>query len=205
MKNWKFALGLIACLSLLNSCASQPVFKPEVSGPGAMSYQGGVVYSVPPNNPVLKMKLQSLGINKENKLTVRMFFVRKGEPAGEFLDPKEQSIGLPDSSSNIYPSRVHANGEGKPMIKLASNPKQVVELEFLVPSGTHDFPYIKLNWKIHYKKDGEEKTMARAERFDLVEKTGNQEGVGTYNSEADFPHGYATYPEEWFTPAWLWW
>jgi hypothetical protein len=188
------------------ACSSKPTFKPEVGGGGAVFSRGGVVYSIPPQNPVLKMKLVSMVIPKETMVHVTMFFLRKGPPAGEYLDPKEQFILLPDSKSNIYPARVHASAVGKPLIKLAEVPKQAVELLFPVPEGGHQYPHINLHWKIHYNQDGQERTMAETERFDYVEKDGPQMGVGHYYGDLEFPYGgYAPLPMEWATPGWLWW
>ena len=199
-------LSFLLFTLLLISCASSPTFKPEVDGAGAKSTTGGVVYSIPPKNPVLKMKLVSLGITKENMVHVQMFFLRKGAPAGEYLDPREQSISLPDSSVNIYPARVHASAAGKPLIKLADTPKEAVELLFPVSKGTHLFPYIMLSWKLHYVQDGQVKTMAETERFDLTDKSDPQLSVGHYLGYEDFPYaGYDPFPADWVTPGWLWW
>jgi hypothetical protein len=196
-----FWLGVL----FLTACSTQPTFSPEVGGPGAMFFRGGVVYSVPPKNPVVKMKLVSLGITKDNMLMVRMYFLRKGPAAGEYLDPKEQMVWLPDAASGILPAHVHANGVGKPLVKLAEAQRQAVELFFPVPRGGHDYPYVKLDWKIHYTKDGANKTVAETERFDLVQKEGTQEGVGSYSGDAEFPYGYANAQDMWFANDLMWW
>jgi hypothetical protein len=193
-------------VSVLCGCSTEPSFKPEVGGAGALFSHGGVVYSIPPKAPVLKMKLVSLGVTKENMLLLRMYFVRKGEPAAEFIDPKEQSILLPDSTSGITPAKVHASGKAKPLIKLASLPKQGVELLFPLPAGGHEYPFINLNWKIHYTQGGVSKVMAETERFDFVSKNTPQQGVGNYYGDVDFPDVYYNRMNaEWFAPDWMWW
>jgi hypothetical protein len=195
-------------LIFLAACSSKPIFQPEVGGAGAKSYHGGVVYSIPPQNPVLKMNLVSLGINKDNMLLVRMYFVRHGQPANEYLNPKEQSILLPDSTTPIFPAKVHAYGAGKPLIKLAAKPKQGIELLFPLPpgGGGEKYPFIKLNWKIHYVRDGSDRVMAQTERFDYVYREPPQEGVGVYDGDDLFPpYAYSPFPEDWYTPEWIWW
>lgn len=197
---------LVLSAFMASACTSQPTFKPEVEGPGAMSARGGVVYSVPPEDPVLKMKLVSLGINKDNMAHVRLFFLRKGAPAGELLDPKEQSLTLADSTSLIYPARIHAIANAKPLIKLDDRERQVVELLFAVPKGSHQYPYVSLNWKVHYRKNGQDKVMDGTDRFDLVEKNEPQAGVGSYSGDLEFPDiGAAPFPDEWASPGLLWW
>jgi hypothetical protein len=135
----KLFCGLFFTTLIFLGCSSKPTFQPEVSGKGVLSSHGGVIYSIPPKNPVLRMKLVASGVTKDNMLLVRMFFLRKGPPAGEFLDPKEQSILLPDGRFSIIPSKVHANGAAKPLIKLTDSRKQGVELLFPLPTGGHKF------------------------------------------------------------------
>jgi hypothetical protein len=190
------------------SCATKPTFKPEVDGAGAISGHGGVVYSIPSKNPVLKMKLASMWIPKQKMVHLRIYFLRKGAAANEYLDPREQSIVLPDSATPIAPSRVHASTAAKPIIKLADVQRQTVELLFPVPQGgAHEYPYIKLNWKIHYVQDGKNQVMSETVRFDYISKSEPQKGVGQYDGDVEFP--YANYfsppPEDWITPGWMWW
>jgi hypothetical protein len=203
-KNNKF---IMLSLLFVMACASKPSFSPEISGAGGKYSPGGVVYSIPVKHPVIKMKLINLGIDKDNNLLVRMYFLRKDESASEYLDPREQAIILPDSKTEILPTKVHASVEGKPLIKLSDATKQSVEFLFPLPKGGHQYPYIKLNWKLHYLQLASEQTMAETERFDLVQKDDkDQKGVGSYYGDLEFPYGgYAPLPAEWVTDGWMWW
>jgi len=201
-------LSAVFSLLVLSACSSAPRFAPEVGGDGGKYSKGGVVYSIPPQHPVLKMKFVSMVIPKEQALHVQIYFVRKGSPAGEYMDPREQSVLLPDSTQEIHPSRVHANGAKKPMIGLADAAQQAVELIFPVPSAhSHDYPFILLKWKIHYQENGADHVMSETERFDYVQPMEAQEGVGNYVGDLEFPAvGYIDpLPPVWFWPGWLWW
>jgi hypothetical protein len=193
---------------LFIACTSKPTFQPEVGGEGGKYAPGGVVYSIPAKNPVIKMKLVSVVIPQKTMLRVRMYFLRSGSPAGEYLDPQEQSISLPDSATAIRPTRVHAPAAGKPLIQLAENQKQSVELEFpLPPGGRHEYPYIQLNWKIHYRQNGQNLAMAETERFDYVHKVPAAQGVGQYEGDLEFPYAdyYMPLPDQWMAPGLMWW
>ena len=73
----------------LAGCAHGYYFEPEVTGDGAMHGKGGVLYSIPPASPVVRMKLVSLGIvapdakkpqlPKQASFQVRMYFLRSKE------------------------------------------------------------------------------------------------------------------------------
>ena len=190
---------------LTGGCASEPTFKPEVAGPGARFSQGGVVYSIPPKNPILKMKLISMVIPKE-MLHVRMYFKQQAATGEEYIDPQEQTIVLPDSTEEIHPSKVHASADNKPLVKLSNQKQQAIELLFAVPKVGHDYPYVKLNWKVHYSANGQDQTEGETERFDFVEKPSLDKGVGQYSGDLEFPNiEYGPISDAWATPGWAWW
>ena len=116
-----------------------------------------------------------------------MYFWRKGAGGDEHLDPREQALSVPDSSTVIYPSRIHASTAHQPLIKLVGTAKQLVELDYALPKGGNEYQYVVLNWKIHYKKDGQNLVLAEAERFDYVETSKIDKGVGQYGGSLDFP------------------
>jgi hypothetical protein len=199
-------LGLIFAAFLGTACSTSKVYQPEVGGAGAQSSRGSVIYSIPPEQPVLKMKLVSAVEPKNKRLRVRMYFVRKGAPAGEFLDPREQALILPDTKEPLFPIKIHAIADAKPRIMLFKNERQVVELLYDVPKGGDAYPYIQLKWKIHYQKNGQPETIAQTERFDYVEKTASQQGVGQYEGSLEFPFiGEAPDIDSWYPDGSLWW
>jgi hypothetical protein len=197
-----FSAGLLT--TVLAACNS-PSFKPEISG-DAISSRGGVIYSLPAENPVLKMKVVSLGVKKD-MLRLRLYFVRKGAPANEYLDPREQFLYLPDSTNPISVSKVHAPDASRPLVKLSDRPKQTVELMFPIPSGTHNYPYVEVQWKVHFSVDGQPQVMAQKERFDIIPKN-PQASVGSTGGDPDFPfEDFEDFPgnSEWGAPGLLWW
>jgi hypothetical protein len=205
----RFALPIF--LFSLFACSSKPTYKPEVGGEGARaSSRGGVLYSIPPENPVMKMRIASAVLPGKKKVQVRLLFVRKGAPAGEYLDPREQSLVLPDSNDEIHPSRVHADSAYKPLVRLDGAKKQAVELEFPLPAGgRHEYPYIQLKWKIHYRQGGQDKNMSELERFDFIRKAEPKQGPGQQAEWEDVDFPYMDYgnplPPEWMNPGFLWW
>ena len=194
----KISLGVFVV-----GCSTKPTFAPEVEGVGVISSHGGVVYSIPPQDPVLKMKLVSMVIPRVNGLHVRMYFIRKDNLVKEYLDPNEQYILLPDSSIKIYPESVRPNSLNKQVINLDAA-KQAVELVFRLPGGEpHGYEFIKLNWKIHYKKNGEDQIMEKAERFNYVQ-TVDPTNNNTKSDNDGFPSGNGPFSNEWLTPGWSW-
>jgi|GEM_PF-5256528 len=190
----------------LSGCATPPTFQPEVGGEGAMYSKGGVVFSIPPQKPVLKMKISSILIPKK-RAHIRLFFIRKGEASGAFLDPQEQVLLLPNSSIEIRPVGVHADLAGKPMIKLANIEKQAVELIFPLPSSEgYEYPYLTLKWKLHYREGGNEEIMTESERFNIV-KSIEPNGTMGASGLSDFPEGDPSMPvtDMWMLPTWAWW
>jgi hypothetical protein len=207
---WTRSSVLLMVFSVVGSmvgCAHQPTYKPEVGAIGTKFSHGGVVYSVPPDNPVLKMKLVSAGITSDNQLSIRIYFVRKGPPQGEYLLPSELSIILPDTDVEIHPAKIHASGKGRPMIRLAELPRQAIELLFPVPPGGHNYPSLRFLWKIHYFQAGDEKVIAQSEKFDLKDHH-LKNGVGAEMSDTDYPFDeYTSFPadSDWIPAGWLWW
>jgi hypothetical protein len=198
---------ILLCFSLA-ACSTATVYKPEIGGSGAKWSHGSVIYAIPTENPILKMKLVSLVQPKNKMLHVRMYFVRKAAGTGEYIDPKELSLSVPDSSTLIYPARIHADGAGKPLIKLGGHAKQAVEVLFATPKGGDEYPYVKLNFKIHYKKDGQDLAMSETQRFDYVDKSEHEElGVGRYDGSLEFPAIGAApdIDDMWYPGGWLWW
>jgi hypothetical protein len=193
----------VAALALAACASSRSQFQPEAGADGAKVSRGGLVYSIPPAQPVLKMKLLSAGVGKGGQLKIQMFFHRIGDPA-----PREQYITLDDSKEAIYPVKVHASVEGKPMIRLGKYERQAIELLFQLPkTGSGKMAFFMLNWKLHYTQAGQKQEIAEAERFDLIDKPDLPRGVGQYDrEEMIFPYaGYDDIPESWTNPGWMWW
>jgi hypothetical protein len=198
---------LLILMVVLAACAHQKTFEPEVSGPGVIYSHGGVVYPIPAKDPVIKMKLVSLGLNENSMLHMRMFFSRKGDPAGEYVDPMEQQIFLPGSEEGIKPSKVHAQTKFKPVVHLDEPAKQYIELLFALPKGGTDLEFVNFKWSVHYKKKGKDKVVSQFERFDHTHHF-DQQGVGNYPTDPDFPFAeFSTAPEDsdWNSPGFLWW
>ena len=205
-KSQWFLKRILAVFLLLTGCQS-PKFKPEVTGDGAISSRGGVIYSIPATNPVMKMKVVSLGVKKD-MLQLRLYFVRKGAPANEYLDPREQFLYLPDSTNPISVTKVHAPDQNRPLVKLSDRAKQTVELMFPIPSGSHNYPYVEVAWNVHYTSNGQPQNLAQRERFDIIPKKNPQSTVGSTGGDPDFPFDdYESFPggSEWAGPGWLWW
>ncbi len=205
LKNIFVILFAVFSVVGLGGCSTASYYQPEVDGPGAKWSNGNVVYSLPPDGPILRMKLVSAVQPKNKSLRVRMYFRRKSAGADEYLDPNEQSLSVPDSSTLILPSRIHASNAGKPLIKLADTPKQLVELHYVLPKGGVEYPYIILNWKIHYKKEGQDLVMAGTERFDYVDASEIQRAVGQYGGSLEFPAIGEAPDIEWSLYGRMWW
>jgi hypothetical protein len=198
--------ALIALVTFISSCSGPAVYKPEVDGPGTKVSRGDTVYPIPPNAPVIRMKLASAVQPKGKTLRVRMLFIRNGSPAGEYLDPREQKLSFPDSNEKLTPTRIHASTAGKPMIQLTGSRQQIVELYYAVPTAGDEFPYIKLNWVVHYTQKGVPHAESQTVRFDYVEKTDSQQGVKRYEGSEEFPDaGLATIPDIWIPGDYGWW
>jgi hypothetical protein len=209
----KYRFTSIAAL-LLSACSTAPVLQPDVSG-GAIAAHGGVVYSIPPQandqsnraTPFYKMKLVSLGVNEKKMLHLRIYFQRVGDPAKGYIDPSEQAVIFPDTNQEVHPAKVHANSVHKPWIDLDEPAKQVVELLFPLPEGGHDFPHLRLHWKVHYQIAGHDQIMDKFEVYHLVDKYA-QNGVGNYSGDLEFPDSepwmMPAYTE-WIGPGWMWW
>ncbi len=188
-------------------CAHNPTYTPEIGAIGTRFQHGGVVYSIPVDHPVLKMKLVTAGVTSDNMLSIRVYFVRKGPPQGEYMISNELAVVLPDSEKEIGPNRIHASGRGRPMIRLAELPKQAIELLFPLPEGPKSYPYLTFKWKIHYFQSGEEKVLAQSDRFDLNDPH-LKNGVGFNSPDMEFPiEEYSTFPPDfdWIPSGWLWW
>ena len=198
-------LGTVAIVALV-SCASKPRFQPDVGGAGANSKKNAVIYSIPPNHPVLKMKLVSAGVNNDKMLVVRLFIKRTGESVDDYLDPREQVLTLPDSRVLIYPGKVHASSVAKPVVKIGDASKQAIELLFPLPSGEDHYAYFNLKWKIHYRIGVTSKTMSENERFEAIAENPVARGVGEGAGDSDFPFDdYGPFPEGWMGPDMMWW
>jgi hypothetical protein len=200
-QNFLFILTAIA----LTGCAHSYYYIPETAGDGVIHSRGGIVYSVPPNEPTFKMKLVSLGVNKKT-LGIRMYFVRPSHsPAlsSGFLDPKDQFLIL--NGEKISPTKIHASTEKKPLIELSQQKKQAIELFFPLPlhdQKAKDIQFFSLQWKVHYSKTGEETQTARFDRRD----SRPQQGAEMYPGDSDYPYDESpVLPPGWIADDWAFW
>jgi len=182
-----------------------------------MAATNSVIYSIPPTDPKLKLKLVSLGIGKDKLLKIRMYFVHLGDSEKaitEYMNLNEQTLILPDTettSHEVQASHVFASSQRRPVIGLARRKKQVVEFLFPLDKTEGDrFPYFQFKWKIHYlvntKGQTEEKTEEQISRFDRVAPAHVQQGPGMYDPDYPADDMYLL-PEgsEWLVPDFTFW
>ena len=155
------------------SCAHTPSYTPEIWGVGAMHGKGdGIIYSIPPKDPDLKMKIISGGIQSDRLLSLRIYFFRTKNASAEpeYLDPKELSVKYGPKEPEVFPAKIKANQEHKPMLQLTAEKRQEIELAFPIPAdvdpkvGVESFVFY---WKVHY---GKNLTDAQAAAFDRKDK-----------------------------------
>ncbi len=69
-------VSFAAFIAVVMAC-SQVSYKPAISGKGVIAAKDSLVYSIPPANPTIKMKLTYHGIENGNQLRVQMRFVNQ--------------------------------------------------------------------------------------------------------------------------------
>jgi hypothetical protein len=207
----------ITGLLLVSGCAHNYFYTPEVSGAGAMSRKGGVIYSVPPSQPEVKIKVMSNGVIKkpedlpadirakmdrhERMVEVRLFFVRMPgvNSSSDFVIPSEQHVLLRDTDE-IGATFARATVSKTSRIELTSkNRKQGIALFFPLPDAVQDdneLQFFKFKWTLHY---GDGKTEQQTLRFDRQDSaphgggggvTQEDEGIfGEWGGEGGFAPG----------------
>jgi hypothetical protein len=195
----KASLSLFV-LGLLSGCAHSYFYLPEITGKGAIYGNGGIVYSVPPESPALKMKIVSVGTNDKGEMLIRMYFVRSAKPSTlETMDPKEQTLVL--NKMELQPIRVHANTKKKPLIELAEENKQAVELVYQLPRGRTEknVENFLLRWKIGYGVNQTEEQTARFDRHDSAPQQGSDDSDFPYDDNPAFQNA-----SNWLPIGWDW-
>jgi hypothetical protein len=220
---WKKTI--ILTIASFMGCAHYS-YVPEVKGPGAKHAKAGVVYSIPPQNEILKMEMVSLGMGKPKDkapnqpsvemLQIRLFFKRTKDLS--FCDrvyfmPNEMQVKFPDGT-RLNPSVIHSGRqkadskvEMKNAIKLSCQPNQAVELFYALPKKKDEAPKVqsfKLGWRIHYGAALVEQQVARFDRQDPNSQ--NTVDHGTFLNDDFYPYD-ATLPmldPEWIGDDWYW-
>jgi len=199
----------------LAGCAHHYYYLPEIAGDGAISGHGGVVYSIPPKESVIKMKLVSLGIENAPKeahappdskmIQIRMYFLRtSGASVPVFVDPKEQTVTL-TNGVELHPSLVHARTQKKPAVELSDAKKQAIEFFFPlanVANGASFIQFFSLRWRVHYGTTSEEQVV----RFDR-EDSRPQQGAELFPGDPLYPYDESPefIPDGWAVGEWGWW
>jgi hypothetical protein len=187
---------------------------PEIEGDGAMFGGKGVIYSIPVQQPELKMKLLSQGMEKapanahlpsgSNVLRIGMNFkIANPQKTGQvpYLDPKEVILVLSEKSE-FQPILVHSNLKKESIIHLTGKSKIAVELFYSLPNqvSEREIQFFSLRWKIHYGKNGSEQQLTRFDRRDSA-----PQGTGAFPddpsdmglTEVGFPVGFFDYGDWW--------
>jgi len=212
-------------LSTTLGCAHY-YYTAEVGGPGAqadLKTHIGAVYLIPPESSQLKMKIVSLGVQKDEKknavLRMRMYFARKKVASPdpgmkrnqilEYIDPQEQTLILNGDSKEIHPSQIFGNPQKKPLIELLPNQKQVIELLFLLPEKIKtdaELQSFQFSWKVHYTHHQSEQQLTRFNRQDTQPMNHAE-----FQADPDYPdfpiHEFMAFPSdyEWVPVFWPWW
>jgi hypothetical protein len=181
-------------MTIVSACAHKDVYTPEVGAPGVKSVRGGIVYPIPPTNPVIRMRLVSLGIDKDKKVRVRMYFIRrKPATAGnfEYLDAAEQSLVLPRSNTLIHPSPTEGSFKNQARVQLNEQNRQAIEMVFPLDKKMGDeFPHFELHWKLHYVLGGKAVEETQVARFDRnIKQLTPSDGDFLYGGEYMFEGG----------------
>ena len=218
-------LAALFALSTTFGCAHY-YYTAEVGGPGAkadIKTHVGAIYLIPPESSQLKMKVLSLGVQKDEKknatLRMRLYFVRRnvaGSDPGakqnttlEYIDPREQAVVIPGDTAEIHPSQIFGNPEKKPLVELLPNQKQVIELLFPLPANIKteaELQSFTFSWKVHYTRHQSEQQITRFDRQDTTPM--NHAEFQTDPDYPDFPiHEFMAFPSnyEWVPYFWPWW
>ena len=162
----------------------------------------GVVYSIPPDSPKLKLKIVSGGMNSDRLLSIRLYFYRIGDvppTALESLDPQELTVSYGSSKNEVHPAKVRGNPSFKPFIQLSSRKTQMIELAFPIPSdvstsvGVQSFEFY---WKLRVGKKLIETQATVFDRTDRAAHNAPQASEFPADIDAD---------NFWVEGGWLWW
>ena len=193
-----FSTKVVLFFSLLSlsACAHSYYYKAEIAGKGAtFAEKGGVLYSIPPTQPVLTMRVRSLGVHKMNgvqMLGVRMTFLRPttvlaaGPSSVESINPAELFAQIGDRK-DIKPIFVHAKTKTQTLIVLAGGSHEFIEMLYPLGKeyeGAVSVPVYFFRWTVHYGNGQKEQQTTRFDRYD----SSPEQGAELYPEDNDYPY-----------------
>jgi hypothetical protein len=102
------------------------------------------------------------------------------------IDPKEQSLLLPDSSE-IRPTLIHAAADTKRVMKVNGKKPRVIELFFPLPEHgkLSSVQWFSVRWKLRYGKNQIAEQQTRFDRHDRGVEGGGEIPNDPYYSDLD--------------------